>query len=315
MMVSELSISIWLKNASLPWGLLYSLLNCKHNSYLHQTKYQVLPMASTIINASLQRPLNTTLSTEVSLKTKNIAASRPELDAVKQMQQTQKFAPPAMTESIETLSRKSKDMNLENTSLNWSLNSMQGMAEMVNRVSDITKQAGSEELSDEQRGQLQEEAGILMSQVRDTVKNTEFMGVKLFEQDGSVPVGSDGSVTIKTQDLLTGFTESGAFDIDLSSADKALQSQQSVQKSMDMLGRGIAEFGSLKKQLDEKQAAFSMQFENQQAAKSTYVNSNVPMELTEAQKAASLVEAGSAALQQNVSMFTKLTDMVRLGLR
>lgn len=267
-------------------------------------------MATIVANPAPQRVPTPVTQTDVSAQTKNVAASRPESAALKQSQQTQLLAPPAMTDPIETVSRKSKDINLESTSLKFSLSSMQAMEDMVNRVGDIAKLAGSDDLSEEQRGQLQEEAGALMSQVRDTVKNTEFMGVKLFEQNGSVPVGSDGGVSIRTQDLLTGFTESGAFDIDLSSADKALQSQQSLQSSKELLAKGIKESESSAKKLAEEKASYGIPGDNRSAAGATYTDTDVAMTLADAQKSAALIDVSATIYQ---SMMRKPNSMVELA--
>lgn len=122
---------------------------------------------------------------------------------------------------------------------------LQGVSDNLNEMNRLAVQAGNGLLTASDRQALQKQADAYAASIKDQIKNTEFAGIKLFDQEGSISVGTGkGSIAIKTQDLSSRLNNSGAFSLDLSSAEKAQVSLKSVQNSAQLVDNNRTDLGA-----------------------------------------------------------------------
>lgn len=173
---------------------------------------------------------------------------------------------------------------------------LQGVTDNLNEMGRLAVQAGSGILTDSDRQALQKQADAYSASIQDQIKNTEFAGIKLFDQDGSIPVGTgNGSIGIKTQDLSTRLTDSGAFSIDLSSAASAEASLKSIQSSSQVVDNNRTDLGATINALQSTARNLQTQNVNEQEAISRIQDLDYAKAVTE-QVAAGVREQASLSV-------------------
>lgn len=144
---------------------------------------------------------------------------------------------------------------------------LQGVTDNLNEMGRLAVQAGSGILTASDRQALQKQADAYAASIQDQIKNTEFAGIKLFDQEGSISVGTgSGSIAIKTQDLSSRLTNSGAFSVDLSSAQSAEASLKSIQSSSQLVDNNRTELGATINTLQSTARNLQTQNVNEQEA-------------------------------------------------
>jgi len=173
---------------------------------------------------------------------------------------------------------------------------LQGVTDNLNEMGRLAVQAGSGILTASDRQALQKQADAYSASIQDQIKNTEFAGIKLFDQDGSIPVGTgNGSIGIKTQDLSTRLTDSGAFSIDLSSAESAEASLKSIQSSSQVVDNNRTDLGATINALQSTARNLQTQNVNEQEAISRIQDLDYAKAVTE-QVAAGVREQASLSV-------------------
>lgn len=173
---------------------------------------------------------------------------------------------------------------------------LQGVSDNLNEMSRLAVQAGNGLLTASDRQALQKQADAYAASIQDQIKNTEFAGIKLFDQDGSIPVGTgSGSIAIKTQDLSTKLNVSGAFSMDLSSAEKAEESLKSVRDSSQLVDNNRTDLGATINSLQSTARNLQTRNVNEQEAISRIQDLDYAKAVTE-QVAAGIREQASVSV-------------------
>ena len=73
---------------------------------------------------------------------------------------------------------------------------LQGVTDNLNEMGRLAVQAGNGLLTASDRQALQKQADAYAANIQDQIKNTEFAGIKLFDQDGSIPVGTGNGLSL-----------------------------------------------------------------------------------------------------------------------
>lgn len=173
---------------------------------------------------------------------------------------------------------------------------LQGVTDNLNEMGRLAVQAGNGLLTASDRQALQKQADAYAASIQDQIKNTEFAGIKLFDQDGFIAVGTgNGSIGIKTQDLSTRLTDSGAFSIDLSSAESAEASLKSIQSSSQVVDNNRTDLGATINALQSTARNLQTQNVNEQEAISRIQDLDYAKAVTE-QVAAGIREQASVSV-------------------
>jgi flagellin len=173
---------------------------------------------------------------------------------------------------------------------------LQGITDNLDEMRRLAVQAGNGILSASDRQALQKQADAYAANIQDQIKNTEFAGIKLFDQDGAIQVGTGhGNIAIQTQDLSSRLTDSGAFSIDLSSAEAAQASLKSIQDSAAQVDNNRTDLGATINALQSTARNLQTRNVNEQEAVSRIQDLDYAKAVTE-QVAAGIREQASIAV-------------------
>lgn len=177
---------------------------------------------------------------------------------------------------------------------------LQGISDGLNEIDRLAVQAGNGLLTASDRQALQKQADAYVAGIQDQIKNTEFGGVKLFDQDGKIGIAtSNGSINIKTADLQTKLTDSGAFSVDFSSAEKASASLEKIRQSSQLVDNNRTDLGATQNVLSSAARNLSTQNVNQQAAISRIQDLDYAKAATEQAQAGIREQASYAVAAQS----------------
>lgn len=189
-------------------------------------------------------------------------------------------------------------------------------ASLLNRMKELATLATSATISTADRTNLNGEYQALLAQL-DVNANTKFAGSVLFDGNftGNIQIGLDSAndlveVTFGQLDAAT-LTVATA----LNNTTDAATAFSEVDAALTTVLTELATASAVKSRLDVANQNMDTIVQNYELAQSTYRDVNITEALTNAQRAQSLVDAGSAALQQNVNMFTALSRMIQGALR
>lgn len=192
-------------------------------------------------------------------------------------------------------------------------------ASILNRMKELATLATAVTLSTNDKTNLQAEFTQLVEQLGSNA-STKFAGKVLFDGSftGAIQLGIDATDTVSvdfgnftSNSFGDSTTDITALDIEASASSAITALDTAI---TDLLTK-LANVAAIKSRLDVANQNMDTVVQNYELAQSTYRDVNVTEALADAQRAQSLVDAGSAALQQNVNMFTALARMIQAGLR
>lgn len=186
---------------------------------------------------------------------------------------------------------------------------LSGINDNVERIRELTIQAGNGILGSNERSAIQQEINQLTQQVQDSIDNTSFAGQKLFEQDGALSFttgsGEGEAIDVATQDVQAGLTGTGFFSVDVTSGDisTALTALDDTRQFVDNF-RG--DLGATINRFDSAISNISTQRVNQEAARSRIEDSDFAQIASQRvqsqilQQSSIAVQSQANANQQNV---------------
>lgn len=193
-------------------------------------------------------------------------------------------------------------------------------AAVLNRLKELATLSTSTTINDTDRANLQAEFTQLVSQVNSNSK-TKFAGTVLFDGafSGAIQLGIAATDTVAV--TLLNFQSAafgGANDLtalNISTSAGAATAVTSLDTALTSLLSELASVSAIKSRLEVANQNMGTIVQNYELAQSTYRDVNVTEALANAQRSQALVDAGAAALQQNVNMFTSLSRMIQGALR
>lgn len=194
-------------------------------------------------------------------------------------------------------------------------------ASILNRMKELATLSTSTTINNTDRDNLQAEFSQLVDQLGSNA-TTKFADTVLFNgiYTGNIQLGIDASdvVSVSLESFLSNAFGSSGTNLAallINTSASASTAITSLDKAIDDLLSEIAEVSAIKSRLDVANSNMDTIVQNYELAQSTYRDVNVTEALADAQRAQSLVDAGAAALQQNVNMFTALSRMIQGALR
>ncbi|WMN59388.1 flagellin [Pseudoalteromonas xiamenensis] len=145
---------------------------------------------------------------------------------------------------------------------------LQGVGDAVERIRELSIQAGNGVLTDSDRLALQDEVAQLQSQISETFENTTFGGTKLFSgQTSSFQIGAEAGSS-KSAVFTNGSFANGIMNVDISTQTGAQAAIDSVDDIKDSISNERAKFGAFENTLSSTIRALGTQAENVEASKS-----------------------------------------------
>ena len=146
---------------------------------------------------------------------------------------------------------------------------LSGISNDVNRIRELTVQAGNGILSAADKKAIQGEISALQSNINQTIEQTSFNGKQLLSGDGSLDfqVGSAAGqkISVGTQDVASGLTDVLNIDVTTGSVDDALKAADAA---VDYVGSARADLGATQNQFESAARNLGNQEVNVAAARS-----------------------------------------------
>ncbi len=145
------------------------------------------------------------------------------------------------------------------------------VSEMYLRLDELALRASSSIMGDTERSILQNEADQITEEIARLTENTSFNGNQIFSGDDFTISNEDG-MSINLSEFIVP-------EIDLSSVDSALQSQENIASARDVLSDTRGSIGAMDNRLDHNIANLAVTNENLVAAGSRIGDTNYAMEI------------------------------------
>jgi len=181
-----------------------------------------------------------------------------------------------------------------------------GISSSLQRMRELSIQAGNGALNPNDRQALQSEFNQLQDEVKRVISNTEFNGNSLLNSQGSIDfqVGSESadSVSINTPDLQSQLTDNGFFEADISTASGAQSALDALSTSIESVSSARSEFGAVANRLESTISGLSQRSVDLQASRSRIEDTDFARQTSELTRNLILQQAGIAAqAQSNIS--------------
>jgi flagellin len=123
---------------------------------------------------------------------------------------------------------------------------LSGISEDVNRIRELSVQAGNGILSDSDRSAIQAEVSQLQDNISQTIEQTEFGGQSLLSGDGNIDfqVGANAGqkIGVQTQDVAAGLSD--ILNVDLSTAQGAQDALNAADSEVEFVCSARADLGA-----------------------------------------------------------------------
>lgn len=145
-----------------------------------------------------------------------------------------------------------------------------GINNDVNRIRELSIQAGNGILSAGDRKAIQSEISQLQQNIQQTVEQTEFAGKKLLTSDGSLDfqVGANAgqSISVGTKDIASAL--SGILNVDVTTSQGAQDALSAADSAIEYVGGERAELGAIQNRFESAARNLAQTQENVAAANS-----------------------------------------------
>jgi len=180
------------------------------------------------------------------------------------------------------------------------------VGEITQRVRELSTQAANGVLSDTDRANIQTEISQLQEEAGRILGNSEFNGQSLFTGDNAVEfqVGDDAGETVALGDvdLQQQVTDSGFFNIDVSTQAGADAALSSTDQTLDLVNQSRSDYGAFNNRMESVGRSLQVEAENLAASKSRIMDADYAQQTANRASSLILQDAGLASIAQaNVS--------------
>ncbi|GAC15221.1 flagellin N-terminal helical domain-containing protein [Aliiglaciecola lipolytica] len=147
---------------------------------------------------------------------------------------------------------------------------LSGISTDVNRIRELSVQAGNGLLNDSDREALQSEIAQLQSNITQTIEQTNFGGKSLLSGDGNIEfqVGANSGQRIGVQTQDVGAQLDDVLNIDVSTSAGAQEALEIADNALEFVGGAQAELGATQNQFESAARNLSQSDVNLSAARS-----------------------------------------------
>jgi flagellin len=180
-----------------------------------------------------------------------------------------------------------------------------GVNDMLQRVRDLAVQAANGTLTDQQRGNLDQEVQSIMSEIGRVASDTEFNGIKILS--GSVAtaasavtlqVGANASQSIAFTIATMTASDLGISGIAVSTSSSATAAISLIDAAIRTVNSQRASMGAIQNRLEQTISRLDLTAENVQAAESRIRDADMASEMIDFTRNQILQQSGTAMLAQ-----------------
>ncbi|GGD72569.1 flagellin N-terminal helical domain-containing protein [Lacimicrobium alkaliphilum] len=129
---------------------------------------------------------------------------------------------------------------------------LSGISDGVNRIRELSIQAGNGILSDSDRDALQKEVSQIQQEITDTIDRTEFAGKPLLSAEGEInfQVGANAgqNISVATKDVASSLND--ILNVDISTSQGASDALEVADNAVETVGQARADLGATQNQLE-----------------------------------------------------------------
>lgn len=177
-----------------------------------------------------------------------------------------------------------------------------GVNDDVNRIRELSIQAGSGILSGADRQAIQSEITALQDNISQTIEQTTFGGQELLSQDGNITfqVGSQAGqqISVGTQDVAAGLND--ILNVDITAAGGVEDALQAADEAAEFVGGARGELGATQNQFESAARNLSQSDANLAAARSRIQDTDYAQATSE-NAAAGILNQTSLAVQSQAN--------------
>tara|TARA_R110002153_G_scaffold136036_1_gene285834 strand:+ start:38899 stop:39702 length:804 start_codon:yes stop_codon:yes gene_type:complete len=175
---------------------------------------------------------------------------------------------------------------------------LSGINEDVNRIRELSIQAGNGILNDSDRQAIQAEVTQLQENISQTIEQTEFAGKPLLSGDGNIDfqIGANAGqkIGVGTQDVATGLSD--ILNVDLSTAQGAEDALAAADAATEFVGNARTDLGATQNQFESAARNLTQSDINVSAARSRIQDTDYAQAASES-AAADILSQTSLAVQ------------------
>lgn len=212
---------------------------------------------------------------------------------------------------MTVIGRNAASSNIQDTSsmLQTFDGALQEMNNNVSRLKQLTVQAATDTVNDEDRAIIQKEIEEIKNSLNDLANNTEFNGIKLSDDSvtdnantTSVRKTTIGTLAGEVIDIPRFNVSTSALkidDIDVTSKDEAQASLEKVDKAIVALTDIRSRYGALQSRLDDTNESMSEISDVLTSAQSSLADADIAKEVIEITKNKILIDSGIGLMAQS----------------
>ncbi|MFT2091399.1 flagellin [Paraglaciecola sp. 2405UD69-4] len=176
---------------------------------------------------------------------------------------------------------------------------LSGINDDVNRIRELSVQAGNGLLSDADRQAIQSEVSQLQENISQTIEQTEFAGKSLLSGDGSIDfqvgANADQKIGVATKDVVAGLDN--ILNVDLSTADGVEDALAAADAAIEFVGSARTDLGATQSQFESAARNLTQTNVNLAAARSRIQDTDYAQATSE-NAVASILGQTSLAVQE-----------------
>jgi flagellin len=179
---------------------------------------------------------------------------------------------------------------------------LSGINNDVNRIRELSVQAGNGLLNDGDRKALQTEVSQLQQNISQTIKQTEFAGKPLLSDAGNIDfqVGANSGqkIGVGTQDVAAGLSD--ILNVDLSTAQGAEDALAAADSAIEYVGSARSDLGALQNRFESNARNLTQADVNISAARSRIQDTDYAQATSE-NASADILSQASIAIQKQAN--------------
>ena len=193
---------------------------------------------------------------------------------------------------------------------------MSGIDDILTRMKTLSVQSNSGQLSDTERGMLNEEFTSLRGEIDRIAQDTDFNGTQLLNAATTLTF-KIGTGTVAAEDDLTftiaavTATDLGVNGDDITDTANAATALTNINAAIDTLNTARADVGAAQNRLDFASENLQISIENAEAARSTLLDLDLAAEMTTFTSKQVLMQSGVAMLAQANQMPQNLLRLLQ----
>jgi flagellin len=208
-----------------------------------------------------------------------------------------------LSSDVAVLTQASQNASTGSNVVAYISDALSNYSQILTRMKSIAAQSNSAGVSDTERGMLNTEFLALKAQLEDIANNTKWLSSNLLDGTGGslvfqVGLASDATITVSTIDVTTDHADIALAASVINNQAGAAAAVEAITVALSNVSGNIASFAAIKSRLRYVGDVLSSEILNKAAAKSSFADADVTVELMSTKTAEGLAKMSAAMFEQ-----------------